>query len=93
MTKKEIRGCIDYRLDAIGKKLGLELIVDYLPQYGGYSLYVATEGGGHSSAGCCFVMPSKRMSGPEMLAYLDGILNFMIDVQYGHVGTDWLKKK
>ena len=93
MTAKEIRGCIDYRLEAIGKKVGLNLMVDFSPQYGGYSLYIPTESYGQTSGGCCFVMPSKRMSGREMLAYLDGILNFMIDVECGHVGTDWINKK
>ena len=81
MKAKEIRGCINFRLEVISKKIGIELAIDYAPQYGGYCLYAPTPSHGHSSAGCCFIQPNKRMSGVEMLAYLDGIWNFIIDLQ------------
>ena len=87
MTRKEIRGCIDYRVEAISKKTGINLAVDYCPPYG-YSLYVAKASGGQSSAGCCFIKPSTRMTAVEMLAYLDGIYNFVIDLQCGHVSIN-----
>ena len=81
MTRKEIQGCIDYRVGVIEKNLGIEITLDYAPQYGGYSIYT-----GHwSTGGMCIMQPNRRMTPKETLMYLDGIYNLILDLKNGNV--------
>ena len=69
---------IQRQIDALNEVLGTNYRTDYSPYYGGYNLYVVTNGGGHNRDYLGF---DDRKSAKEMSAYLGGLL----------LGIDYIK--
>lgn len=82
MKTKEIIGCINYRVEFLNKKFGLDIHLEK-NRYG-YNLYIPNGNGGHTTGGTMIVHDAidRSRSASEMLAYLDGIMALWSDIYW-----------
>jgi len=78
MTKKEIKNCLEYRLQRLKELTGENYSLDWY--HGIVALQVIDEG--HVPHHGKFGDANNRRTASEMLAYLDGLLSGLTGIKY-----------